>query len=65
MHTRTHAVIEVRPCIEDAAGFVTSGHEIPDDVAHFFGVYRIDAEGFSEHVADYPTRAEAEAHAAT
>ncbi len=63
-----HPGLEIRPCIEtsDARGhYVTSGHEIPDADAHFFGVYRINDEGLSDHVADFPTRAEAEAHAAS
>ncbi len=63
-----HATIAIRPCIErnDASGhYVTSAPEITDADAHFFGVYRIDAKGGAEHVADFPTRADAEAHAAS
>ncbi len=48
------ASIEIRPRIEDA-----------DADAHFFGVYAVGEDGFAKHVADFPTQAEAEAHAAS
>ncbi len=64
----SHARLEIRPCIEriDARGHcVTSGPGIADTDAHFFGVYRVDAEGGADHVADFPTCAEAKAYAAS
>lgn len=58
--------IQIRPCIEDAEGYVTSGEDyVKENDAQFFGVYMIvyDEIPMSEHIADFDTRAEAEAFA--
>lgn len=58
--------IQIRPCIQDAEGNVTSGNGVVEEEdAQFFGVYMIiyDEIPMSEHIADFDTRAEAEAFA--
>jgi hypothetical protein len=46
---------EVRACVEDEHGHVTST-DVPDDEAEFFTVYGPDSDGLPQAVSDHPTR---------
>lgn len=46
---------EVRACVEDEHGHVTST-DVPDDEAGFFTVYGPDSDGLPQAVSDHPTR---------
>jgi hypothetical protein len=47
--------VEVRACVEDEHGHVTST-DVPDDEAEFFTVYEPGSDGLPQAVSDQPTR---------
>lgn len=50
---------EVRACVEDEHGHVTST-DVPEYGAEFFAVYEPDSDGLSQAISDHPTREAAE-----
>jgi len=50
---------EIRACVEDEHGHVTST-DVPDDEAEFFTVYEPDRDGLPQAVSDHPPRGTAQ-----
>jgi hypothetical protein len=50
---------EIRACVEDEHGHVTST-DVPDDEAEFFTVYEPDSDGLPQALSDHPTRGTAQ-----
>jgi len=50
---------EIRACVEDEHGHVTST-DVPDDEAEFFTNYESDHDGLPQAVSDHPTRGTAQ-----